>query len=194
MNGGPPKTKQDVLEVLANLKTAGMEFWLDIEPERFASPFGDAWSPADTVRHQIKSTFPLTRALKAPRLVLRIKFGKARGSSIPYFELVERYRALLAAGGNAGSFAPSPQPNPADLRAWQRDLVLECQSALADLAAAVEPWTESNLDLYRLPHPLLGKLTVREILFFTIYHYEHHRAIIARRLEAIASPANAGCK
>lgn len=29
---------------------------------------------------------------------------------------------------------------------------------------------------------LLGKLTVREMLFFTFYHYEHHRAIVAQRL------------
>lgn len=31
---------------------------------------------------------------------------------------------------------------------------------------------------------LLGKLTVREMLFFTFYHYEHHRAIVAQRLSA----------
>ena len=35
-------------------------------------------------------------------------------------------------------------------------------------------WSEKDLDKYKLPHPLLGKLTVREMLFFTIYHNEHH--------------------
>jgi len=29
---------------------------------------------------------------------------------------------------------------------------------------------------------LLGKLTVKEMLFFTLYHYEYHRAIVAGRL------------
>jgi hypothetical protein len=26
-----------------------------------------------------------------------------------------------------------------------------------------------------LPHPLLGKLTLREMLYFTAYHADHHR-------------------
>jgi hypothetical protein len=35
-------------------------------------------------------------------------------------------------------------------------------------------WSEDDLDNHRLPHPLLGKLTVREMLFFTLYHIQHH--------------------
>jgi hypothetical protein len=50
------------------------------------------------------------------------------------------------------------------------------------LARALEHWTEMDLDRCRLPHPLLGKITVREMLFFTLYHYEHHWAIVAERL------------
>jgi hypothetical protein len=34
---------------------------------------------------------------------------------------------------------------------------------------------------YRLPHPLLGKLTVREMLFFTVYHNAHHLDQVASR-------------
>jgi hypothetical protein len=33
-----------------------------------------------------------------------------------------------------------------------------------------------------LPHPLLGKLTVREMLFFTLYHQRHHVAVVERRI------------
>jgi hypothetical protein len=191
MNGNPPQTKPDILNGLTDLKVGELEFWRAIEPERFASAFGHAWSPADTVRHLIKSTSPVTQALVSPRMTLRDMFGEGPGASIPYSDLVERYHAVLAAGGNAGSFAPSPSPIPTDLRASQQDLVSKCGSTLAALIAAVEPWTETELDLYRLPHPLLGKLTVREMLFFTLYHYEHHRAIVSRRLEASASPSSA---
>jgi len=156
--------------------------WLGIEPERFIRRFGESWSAADTVRHLIKSTVPVTRALKLPRLVLRALFGQGRGQSTPYLDLVASYRAALAAGGKAGRFSPSPCRAPANARAWQESLVAECQSAVLALSAAVEPWTESDLDRCRLPHPLLGKLTIREMLFFTLYHYEHHRAIVAGRL------------
>ena len=38
----------------------------------------------------------------------------------------------------------------------------------------------ADLDAVLLPHPLLGKLTVREMLFFTVYHVQHHRALVER--------------
>jgi len=31
-----------------------------------------------------------------------------------------------------------------------------------------------SVDQYQLPHPVLGKLTIREMLFFTIYHNLRH--------------------
>ena len=62
----------------------------------------------------------------------------------------------------------------------------QCQSGVEALTRALEAWDDVDLDRCRLPHPLLGKLTVREMMFFTLYHYEHHRAIIARRLGDLA--------
>lgn len=188
MIGSGPQTQQDLLRELANLRDRDLIFWIDIAPERFARPMGEAWSPADTVRHLIKSTVPVTRALKLPRLVLRILFGQSNGTSMSCSTLVERYRAVLAGGGKAGRFSPSPFRAPADLAGSQRDLISECQMGVSALARALEGWTERDLDHCRLPHPLLGKLTVREMLFFTIYHYEHHRAIVAKRLGAFGRP------
>ncbi len=177
-----PRTKEDVLEALANLGARDLKFWLDMAPERFARPFGEAWSPADTVRHLTKSTVPVTRALKLPALALRALFGKGRGTSMPYPDLVERYRRVLASGGTAGKFAPAPCPPPPDLGSWQQDLIWRCQSAVEALARVVDSWHDADLDRCQLPHPLLERLTAREMLFFTLYHYEHHRAIVARRL------------
>ena len=34
--------------------------------------------------------------------------------------------------------------------------------------------SEKDLDKYILPHPLLGRMPLREMLFFTIYHTQHH--------------------
>jgi hypothetical protein len=34
-----------------------------------------------------------------------------------------------------------------------------------------------------LPHPLLGKITIREMLYFTAYHVQHHENIIKRDLK-----------
>ena len=61
------------------------------------------------MRHLTKSTRPVVTALKAPKLFLRFRFGKSGRASVGYDALCERYRGLLAAGGQAGRFAPSPQ-------------------------------------------------------------------------------------
>jgi len=51
------------------------------------------------------------------------------------------------------------------------------------LFSKLDKFTENELDRYILPHPLLGKLTLREMLFFTIYHIEHHEKLIKRNLK-----------
>jgi len=43
-------------------------------------------------------------------------------------------------------------------------------------------WSELQMDRIRLPHPVLGKLSVREMLFFTLYHNQHHLDAAKRRL------------
>ena len=48
------------------------------------------------------------------------------------------------------------------------------------LVTAVGKWRERDLDKYRLPHPVLGKISVREMLFFTHYHDLHHLEIVRR--------------
>jgi hypothetical protein len=44
--------------------------------------------------------------------------------------------------------------------------------------------SQSALDRWRLPHPLLGRLTVREMLFFTLCHNRHHLEGVRRKLAA----------
>ena len=37
---------------------------------------------------------------------------------------------------------------------------------------------EKELDQYMLPHPILGKVTYREMLYFTMYHVNHHYSLV----------------
>ncbi len=180
------RSKDDLLKALAELRAHGLEFWREILPERFARSFGEAWSPADNVRHLIKSTVPVTLGMRLPKFALRALFGQARADSQAFPALVDRYHAALAAGAKAGRFAPSPRRPPGELRTWQAGLISRCQSALAALERAVTRWSEHDLDRCRLPHPLLGKITVREMVFFTLLHFDHHRDGVARRLKESA--------
>jgi len=53
-------------------------------------------------------------------------------------------------------------------------LLEQWSKASSELVLVAEKWNESELDGYLLPHPLIGKLTIREMLFFTMYHNLRH--------------------
>lgn len=50
------------------------------------------------------------------------------------------------------------------------------------LIDAVSLWTEEELDRGQLPHPVLGMVTMREMLFFTVIHNRLHAGDIERAL------------
>ncbi|MCB1036525.1 MAG: hypothetical protein KDD47_22050, partial [Acidobacteria bacterium] len=75
--------------------------------EEFFAPQGTYWSPAEHLRHLVKSVRPLARALRLPKAMLLLRFGPALGKAETATEVRDRYRGLLAAGGTAGRFTPS---------------------------------------------------------------------------------------
>jgi len=185
----PPK--KSILAMLANLRGDGLEFWRRMEAEQFWSRRDCKWSPADNVHHLMISTAPVTRALRIPRLMLRACFGVKRTPSRSGEALRSAYRDGLAAGATAGRYAPPRGVVPVEAVACQRRLVLQCEGAVLSLENAIEPWREEDLCRYRLPHPVLGLLTVREMLMFTLFHFDHHRENVARRLGV---PPDGSCR
>jgi hypothetical protein len=177
-----PSSKRELLRELRALHESSTEFWDSFPASDFFAPLGDAWSPADNVRHLIKSNRPVARALRLPRIALLARFGIALRRSRTFAEVRDTYRAALARGVTAGRFAPAPEPAPADPDAARRALMKKRAEIAADLESAVEAWGERALGRFRLPHPALGMLTVREMLFFTLYHNLHHVNNVARRM------------
>jgi hypothetical protein len=131
------------------------------------------------MEHLYLSVKPLTKALQLPHFILRFIFGKANRPSKTYEGLVEKYSSKLAAGGRAsGRFIPKP------VAVNEKEILIgKLQHAIKKLAAVLNKYTEEELDQIILPHPLLGKITLREMMYFTVYHAEHHLAITKRNLD-----------
>ena len=136
------------------------------EPDRPVAP--GKWSPAQQADHLYRSIRPVNLAFGLPAFLLRWMFGRANRPSRTYDELVARYKQKLAEGGRApAAFVPRPEPLDTSVSRIHR--------VTRQLIGRVNQCTENNLDHLILPHPLLGKLTLREMLYFTAYHAEHHR-------------------
>ena len=175
-----PFSGPEIARELRALHARSREFWDGFSNSEFFFPPGNAWSPADNVRHLLKSNRPVLRALTTPKVLL-LGFGVGFQPSKSYAEVRERYRARLAAGVTAGRFTPRPLASSDQTEERRGALMAALDETSEQLTNAVSRWREWQLDRFRLPHPALGKLTVREMLFFTLYHNLHHVLNVARR-------------
>jgi hypothetical protein len=178
---GTPVTGADLGNALGALLASGTAYLVTLSDATFYAPQGSAWSPATHVRHLQGSSAPLVTALRLPRWALTLRFGKPPHPSRSFAEVRESYREKLASGAQAGRYAPTPEGEPGNATARRVEIMREWTTSTVDLQNALQRWDERALDLHQLPHPIMGMLTVREMLCFTVYHTAHHLRRIAER-------------
>ena len=169
--------KPQIISALNEKIDAFNNFISPLNKELFEATPGGKWSAGQNLDHLIRAIKPLQPAYGLPKFVLRILFGKTNRPSRTYDELVTKYKTKLAAGGRAsGPFIPPPI-------SFERKeaLLKKYEGHKQKLVAKIEKQSEADLDNYILPHPLLGKVTLREMLYFTIHHNEHHLELLKSR-------------
>ena len=169
--------KHKLAEALQEKINAFNNYVAAMNKEQFETMPGGKWSSGQNLDHLIRSIRPLQLAYSLPKFILKILFGKANRPSKTYDELILKYKTKLAAGGRAsGPFIPPV------ISFDQKDLLIKkYDQHKQKLISKIETQKEDDLDKYILPHPLLGKLTLREMLFFTIHHNEHHLDLLKAR-------------
>ncbi len=166
--------KSDLLSKLKDSNQRVIDWFTEIPADEFFQREGDAWSASDNVDHLIKSHKPIAKALKLPKFTLQAMFGSANQPSRSYEAICQVYKDTLAAGGVAsGRYLPDQQ-SPDNAEMVKQELLDQFLKASVNLVSAAEKWNERDLDGYLLPHPLIGKLTIREMLYFMIYHNLRH--------------------
>lgn len=151
------------------------DFVKNIDEDLFRKSENGKWSIEGNFDHLILSTKPIVKALGAPKFGLKM-FGKPKNPSRSYSEVVEAYHEKLKTSNPVNNPFSSGEDNSMD----KEELVDFWNSVCNRLAERLEKWKDSDLDKYVVPHPLLGKMTIREILFFTIYHTNHHLQIMQK--------------
>jgi hypothetical protein len=152
------------------------------QAEAFFERPGEAWCAAEQLTHLVTSVNAVARGLSMRWLTLWLLFGRSKAGSRTYDEVKAMYHRQLAAGGRAsGPYVPQLDPEVEDPGEARRALLERWHRATGRLDRTLTRWSPKALDRYRLPHPLLGKLTLREMLCFTVYHNHHH----AHRIEEL---------
>lgn len=141
-----------------------------LEVQEFESSTNDKWSPREQVEHLLLSTKPVVKSLRAPRERLAA-FGFSSEPPRNYQEIVETYQQYLNDGAKAiDRFIPAKNPSQLNKKALLDDWKLTAHF----LRQNIREWFDADLDSYCLPHPLMGNLAIREMLYFTLYHTHHH--------------------
>jgi hypothetical protein len=169
-------------EIVNELKRNADRFyeWINTQNgEAFEGGPEGKWTTGQHLDHLKKSVEPLNLALLLPKITFKLLFGKPNREGRNYKALVERYETKLSQGGQAtGRFVP-----PVVAVKNKPELLSGFKKQHEKLIKTIGKWKEEQMDVYLLPHPLLGKLTVREMMFFTIYHLEHHLRILDENYE-----------
>jgi len=169
-------TKVEVIEIL-NHKHQTLFNWLESHPnENWVKGPQSKWNTGEHIVHLIQSENALNKALWLPKFYLKYKFGTNNRENRTYDQIVKKYTDKLA--DNPGVVATISRKMPKMTLTNKRSYISKLDKEKTKLIKNFKKWTESDLDTYLLPHPLLGRMTIREIVIWTAYHTEHHYKIL----------------
>ena len=176
-------SKEEIIKELDAACLKFIEFCSDIDIRTFNFQPPDKWSIAQNVQHLTISANKTKLAFSLPKFIVKIYAGKPNRASRSYDELVSKYKLKLQQGGKAsGRFIPQ-KIRESQGKAVMLETFKKAMNKLKDTIN--NKWDDNNLDKYIAPHPLLGKLTLRELCYFTIHHTYHHLYIIKARVSSV---------
>ena len=171
--------RQKIIQLLKENHHSFIDYINGLTNEAFLFANQEKWTAGQQLDHIYLSVKPVALALSLPKFFIRFVFGKANRPGRTYEDLVKKYLTKLENGGRAtGRFIPK------NISLNQKETISKALIKNTNLLCSkIEKYSEQELETFILPHPLLGKLTIREMLYFTIYHAEHHHEITKRNLQ-----------
>ena len=137
------------------------------------------WTAGQHIMHLIQSAKPFNRALGLPMFVLWYKFGKANRPPRMYDEVVNKYKTKLAAAGTV--LSPFSKNMPETPPEGKQSIIDQLSKEKNVLIKKINKISEKNLDKYLIPHPLMGRMLIREMIMWNAYHIEHHMEILKKK-------------
>ena len=172
-----PHSKTDLIVLLSEVQ-AGLDSTVQAQSaEQFNRGTETDWSPSDYLKHLLLSNKPFVKGLGKPKEFLESAFGLIDRPLLSFDDVVAEYASKIA-GGVRAEDSPTVVPvafrMPEDVQDSQAYLREMWNATHANLVKTLEDWSEDDLDRYQIPHPVLGMISIREMLFFTLHHNRIH--------------------
>lgn len=142
----------------------------NLNKDEFENNINDKWSAGQDLVHLIKVLRIVNIGFTLPKPFLRLMFGINKNDNRTFEHLQKLYKSALEGGAKAPTiYIPKPVSyNEKD------NLIKKYESLNKSFIDKLNNHTQFELDTYRLPHPILGKISLRELANFTSFHTSHH--------------------
>jgi len=137
----------------------------------FLFRYQSKWSAGQQLKHIVLCVQPLAQVFGMPSTLIAQKFGTIERQSRNYDKILGDYLEKLSQGGKS----PIQYVSDSVLGNEKLELLITLQKLIKNLNKEIEVFTEKELDQLCVPHPILGIITLREMLYNAIYHVEHHQ-------------------
>lgn len=164
---------KEAITELIDSKHTSLISWLEQQPEDSwtQGPEGK-WTTGQHALHLLQSIKPLNTALSLPKFVLKYKFGKTNRPVRDFNVIVKRYQERLE-DAKGKTYKGSQNMKVPSLK--EKEYILDqLQTESKKLQYKTKKMSDKDLDNLILPHPLMGKMPIREIIMWTGYHVQHH--------------------
>lgn len=173
--------KQALIVALTANHNAFIDYLYELPAEEYLFSYEQKWTAGQQQAHMVLCVKPLVQVFSMEKEAIAQMFGRSDRASREYDALLAEYLQKLNEGGKApGRFVPEPVPVD-----QQKTLNEKLDKLVKELCAKIETFSEEELDGLFIPHPLLGNLTLREMLYNAICHVEHHHEATKRNLSGM---------
>jgi hypothetical protein len=178
------ETKQELIDSFHEISYLLEKLYSSIPVDKFfKTPADGSWSVSKNIDHLYKANLAVILGLKTPKPLL-LPFGINQNASRPILKIKELYLHKLKNGAGATLFTPfAIFEDVSDAK--RLSSIKKFVKSISNLGKELESWSDDELNKYRVPHPILGILTVREMLFFTVYHLFHHSSKVEEKLKQL---------
>lgn len=164
--------KDEIADILEE-KYHNLLNWLELQDDdKWIQGPADKWTTGQQALHLLQSIKPLNDVLSMPRFWFKYAFGTNNRQLRDYDTIVQRYLERLDA------FKKNPAKTSKRLKVPKlKDktyILTRLQVESKKLQYKTRRISDKNLDTLILPHPVMGKMPIRELLMWTAYHVEHH--------------------
>jgi hypothetical protein len=170
--------KKKIVDLLSQNHESLITYIDGLPVQEFMFTLPEKWTAGQHLGHILLSVKALSAFFSRDKTAIEQAFGKTNRANRSYEDLIAEYFEKLSGGGKSPERFISENIEPNQLS----ELTDSLRNEVKLFTEKVITFTEDELDTLLVPHPLLGNLTLREMLYNAIYHPEHHQKLIVKML------------